>query len=257
MIAGSPAAGRSNMLPAAGTGLTHVRYTELMKKIIFGIFAHPDDEAIGPAGTLLHETRGGAELHLITLTRGEGGTNPDNEPDLGAVRQEEWKQSGRLLGAKGMHYLGYKDGHIDNAVMIEAAGRIMEIATSAIKDAPEDTRIEFIAFDLNGLTGHLDHIGASRAACLAFYRLKETDKRFKRILLNCLPYRDWPSANTDWIYMERGRREDEVDEIVDARHLNGQLLEIVRAHRSQRGDGETHIKNRGEDLGLNYFIVKD
>ena len=52
-------------------------------------------------------------------------------------------------------------------------------------------------------------------------------------------------------------RDDEVDEIVDARHLHSQLLEIVRSHHSQRADGETHIKNRGQDLGLNYFIVKD
>jgi hypothetical protein len=56
--------------------------------------------------------------------------------------------------------------------------------------------------------------------------------------------------------MEKGRSEDEIDEIVDARHLNDQLLGVVRAHQSQRSDGETHIKNRGADLGLNYFIVK-
>lgn len=228
-----------------------------MNKIIFGIFAHPDDEAIGPAGTLLHETHGGAELHLITFTRGEGGTNPDNEPNLGAVRQKEWEQSGKLLGAKGMHYLGYKDGHLDNAVMIEAAERIMQLVRVTLKDTPKDTEVEFIAFDLNGLTGHIDHIVATRAACLAFYKLKETDKRLKRILLNCVPYGDWPTDNTNWIYMERGRRDDEVDEIVDARHLHDQLLEVVRAHHSQRGDGLAHIKNRGRDLGLNYFIVKE
>ena len=228
-----------------------------MKKIIFGIFAHPDDEAIGPAGTLLHETHGGADLHLITLTRGEGGTNPDNEADLGEVRQKEWEQSGKLLGAKSMHYLGYKDGHLDNTVMTEAAERIMEIVRATLKVAPEDAEIEFITFDLNGLTGHIDHIVATRAACFVFYRLKETDRRLKRILLNCVPYGDWPTDNTNWIYMERGRRDDEVDEIVDARHLHDQLLAIVRAHHSQRGDGETHIQNRGIDLGLNYFIVKD
>ncbi len=227
-----------------------------MKKIIFGIFAHPDDEAIGPAGTLLHETHGGAELHLVTLTRGEGGMNPDKETDLGTTRQKEWERSGQLLGARSMHYLGYKDGHLDNVVMIEAAQKLVELISTILKDTPEATEVEFVAFDLNGLTGHIDHIVASRAACLAFYRIKRTDKRLTRILLNCVPYQDWPTDNTDWIYMERGRREEEVDEIVDARHLNDQLLEVVRAHHSQRSDVEAHIKNRGDDLGLNYFIVK-
>jgi LmbE family N-acetylglucosaminyl deacetylase len=228
-----------------------------MNKIIFGIFAHPDDEAIGPAGMLLHETHGGAQLHLITLTRGEGGMNPDDATDLGAVRQKEWEQSGRLLGATGMHYLGYKDGHLDNTIMIEVAERLVELVKSTVKDVPEDTEIEFVAFDLNGLTGHIDHIVASRAACLAFYRLKETNKRFRRILLNCLPYSDWPADNSNWIYMEKGRHNQEIDEIVDARHLHDELLEVVRAHHSQRSDGETHIKNRGGNLGLNYFIVKE
>ena len=44
-----------------------------MKRVIFGIFAHPDDEAFGPSGTLLMETKAGTELHLITLTLGEAG----------------------------------------------------------------------------------------------------------------------------------------------------------------------------------------
>lgn len=226
-----------------------------MNKIIFGIFAHPDDEAIGPAGMLLHEAHAGAQLHLITLTRGEGGTNPDNATNLGTVRQQEWERSGKLLGATGMHYLGYNDGHLNNVIMIEAAERIMEVIKQTVKDT--DTEIEIVAFDLNGLTGHIDHIVASRAACLAFYRLKATDTRFTRLLLNCLPYEQAPHPNTDWIYMEQGRSQNEIDEIVDARHLHDELLEVVRAHHSQRGDGETHIKNRGANLGLNYFIVKE
>jgi LmbE family N-acetylglucosaminyl deacetylase len=228
-----------------------------MNKIIFGIFAHPDDEAIGPAGTLLHAAQSGAQLHLITFTRGEGGTNPDNDADLGAVRQKEWEQSGNLLGATGMHYLGYEDGHLNNASMIEAAERIETLAADIVKDAPADAEVEFIAFDLNGLTGHIDHTVASRAACLAFYRLRQTDTRFRRVLLNCLPREQVPTSNTDWIYMEQGRSPEEIGEIVDARHLHDKLVEIVRAHHSQRGDGEAHIKNRGADLGLDYFIVKD
>lgn len=228
-----------------------------MNKIIFGIFAHPDDEAIGPAGTLLHETHGGAELHLVTLTRGEGGMNPDNVDDLGEVRFKEWQKSGQLLGASGMHSLGFRDGHLDNVAMIEAAGKLTELIKPIVQAAPEDTEIEFITFDLNGLTGHLDHIAAARAACLVFYRLKTHDKRFKRILFNCLPREQAPLPNTDWVYMEQGRSQDEIDEIVDARHLHDTLLDIVRAHYSQRSDGETHIKNRGADLGLNYFVIKD
>jgi LmbE family N-acetylglucosaminyl deacetylase len=227
-----------------------------MKKIIFGIFAHPDDEAFGPAGTLLQETRSGAELHLITLTAGDAGTNPDNLPNLGEVRLEEWKKAGALLGATSMDFLGYKDGQLNNHAMIEAAGRIGEIVTGTLKGAPDDAEVEFMSLDLNGLTGHIDHIVAARAACLAFYTLKKSDDRFTRIRLACLPTALYPESNVNWIYMERGRNESEIDEIVDARSLRDDIIAIMRAHETQRADCEYNLKTQGGYLGLNYFIVK-
>jgi len=135
-----------------------------MKKIIVGIFAHPDDEAFGPAGTLLQETKNGTELHLITLTAGDAGTNPDNVPDLGAVRLQEWKAAGGLLGAKSMEFFGYKDGQLNNNSMIEIGHRIIRHVQEILAEAPADTTVEFMSLDLNGYTGHIDHIVAARAA---------------------------------------------------------------------------------------------
>jgi LmbE family N-acetylglucosaminyl deacetylase len=227
-----------------------------MKKIIFGIFAHPDDEAFGPAGALLSETRAGTELHLITFTYGDQGTNPDNVQDLGNVREIEWRQAGELLGATSMHSLGYKDGHLNNLAMIEATTRIIDIVTSIIRDAPSDTRIEFMTLDTNGYTGHIDHIVVARSACLAFYRLKERDQRIARIRLACLSDVINPKINTDWIYMEAGHTPDEINEIVDARQFRDDIIAVMKVHHSQRHDCEATIKNQGTNLGLNYFIVK-
>src|SRR5687768_11757680 len=145
---------------------------ESMKKIIFGIFAHPDDEAFGPAGTLINEVQNGAELHLISFTAGDAGTNLDNAPDLGVVREEEWRKAGALIGATSMHLLGYKDGHLDNQSMIEATDRISQIVHAVIDNIPHDAVVEFMTLDLNGYTGHIDHIVAARTACQVFYRLK-------------------------------------------------------------------------------------
>lgn len=227
-----------------------------MKKIIFGIFAHPDDEAFGPAGALLAETQAGSELHLITFTAGDAGTNPDNVPDLGVVREKEWRIAGKLLGAASMHFLGYKDGHLDNQTMIAATERIATIVKERIAAAPNDAVVEFMSLDLNGYTGHIDHIVAARAACQVFYRLKKEDDRLARILLACIPRDIAPTINTGWIFMEPGRTQDEIDEIVDARHLRDDILEVMNAHNSQRADRDYTIKSQGENLGLNYFIVR-
>lgn len=227
-----------------------------MQKIIFGIFAHPDDEAFGPAGALLQETRGGAQLHLITLTAGDAGTNPDNLPNLGEVRLEEWKKAGALLGASSMNFLGYKDGQLANRSMIEAAERIVELVGDTIKNTPDDAQIEFMSLDLNGLTGHIDHIVAARAACLAFYVLKKKDARFARIRLACLPAELYPEFNINWLYMEQGRSAAEINETVDARELRNDIIAVMRAHDTQRADCEYNLKAQGDRLGLNYFIVK-
>ncbi len=228
-----------------------------MKKIIFGIFAHPDDEAFGPSGALLQETKAGTELHLITLTNGDAGTNPDNLPNLGEVRLKEWREAGTMLGAKHMHALEFKDGHLSNQIMIEVAEKITQIVIDTVKDEPETTEFEFMSMDLNGVTGHIDHIVAGRAACLVFYRMKELDKRFTRIRLACWPKAAFPATNTSWIYMEAGRAPEEISETVDARNLKNELIKVVRTHHTQRHDGENFLAWQGSDLGLCHFIVKD
>ncbi len=227
-----------------------------MKKIIFGIFAHPDDEAFGPSGALLTETKAGNDVHLVTLTLGDSGTNPDNVPDLAAVREKEWHEAGRLIGAKSMQFLGYKDGQLNNLAMLEIYSKLTDLIADIIKDEPDDAEIEFMSMDTNGISGHIDHIVAGRSACYVFYKLKATDPRVTRIRLACIPKIWLAEPNTHWLYMEAGRDESEIGETVDAREHHDEIIEIMRTHHSQRGDGESHIENRGDQIGISHFIVK-
>jgi LmbE family N-acetylglucosaminyl deacetylase len=229
-----------------------------MKKIIFGIFAHPDDEAFGPAGTLLLETRSGTELHLVSLTNGNAGTNQDNLSNLGETRLKEWRKAGELIGAKTMHHFGYKDGELNNVAMIEISQRIIDLVKTIVNSSTHsDTSIEFMTTDLNGITGHIDHIVAARATCLAFYKLKETnDMNLDRIRFACLPISLLPQSNVEWIYMEAGRSSQEIGETIDARHLRQEIIAVMHTHYTQRNDSEYNIKLQGSDLGLNHFLVK-
>jgi LmbE family N-acetylglucosaminyl deacetylase len=113
-----------------------------------------------------------------------------------------------------------------------------------------------MTLDLNGYTGHIDHIVAARAASFVFYTLKANDQRFTRIQFACLPRALYPSTNVGWIYMEPGRAKEEIQETVDARSLRDEILKVMQAHHSQRSDYETAVKTLGDTLGLNYFIVK-
>ena len=230
-------------------------YTDHMKKVIFALFAHPDDEAFGPAGTLLVEKAAGNEVHVICATAGENGTNPDDVPDLGAVRLAEWRAAGALLGTDSMHYLGYIDGQLSNSVYLEIADKIQHIVSSIIADRPE-TEIEFISMDHNGITGHIDHIVIGRVASYLFYRLKATDSRVTRLRLACVPRDQLPTQNCDWLYMDAGRTEQEIGERIDARAHLDTIYDIIAAHHSQRADAATHLKN-DDHVAINHFIVKN
>jgi LmbE family N-acetylglucosaminyl deacetylase len=225
-----------------------------MSKLVFAIFAHPDDESFGPSGTLLMEARSGAKVHLISLTAGESGVNPGNHPDLKAIRLNEWNDAGQLIGASGLHYLEFADGLLNNADMQTASEAISKIVGREYAKHDNPT-VEFITNDLNGITGHIDHIVAGRAACLSFYRLKDAGLNMAKIRLACLSRDEVPNINTDWLYMERGRTGSEVDETVDATEHHDTILQIIRAHKSQRNDGEMHIRRRGDKLGLDHFLV--
>lgn len=224
-----------------------------MKKIIFGIFAHPDDEAFGPAATLLHETQSGSELHLICLTAGEAGVNPDNDEDLAAVRLAEWRAAGKLIGARSMHHLGYIDGRLCNNDYHEIAGEITKIINDTLNGHSDDTEIEFVSMDFNGVTGHIDHIVAARVAAYVFYQQRELGRHMTRLLLACVPRTEVPESNTDWLYMDAGRAE-KLCHKESFPELHDNVIDIMRAHHTQRSDGETHIKNRGDQLTTNYFM---
>ncbi len=227
-----------------------------MQKILFGIFAHPDDEAFGPVATLLKEVRDGTELHLITLTAGENGTNPDDLPNLGEVRLQEWHAAGKLIGATSMHHLGYVDGTLNNLNHLDISIKIAEIVNNAVAGR-EDVEIEFMSLDLNGYTGHIDHIVASRSACLAFYRLREAGLPMKRVRLACLSREEIPAINTGFVYMEPGKTPDEIDETIDGREFTDKIHEIMRCHHTQRNDYETVTKYKAENLGVDHFIIQE
>lgn len=226
-----------------------------MKKIIIAIFAHPDDEAFGPSGTLLSEVSAGAELHLVCLTDGSGGTNQDNHADLGAVRLREWRAAGAILGATSQHHLGMIDGRLSNTDFLEATEQIKAIIHAIAQEQSQPYIIELLSNDLNGITGHIDHIVAARVTCYLFYTLRTSSLPVRRLRLSCIPASHLDRVNTDWLYMEPGRTPEEINEVVDARTWREEIIAVMHAHYSQRADSDAHIAKLGDVLGLNYFIT--
>lgn len=228
----------------------------MAKKLLFCIFAHPDDEAFGPAGTLILDARSGTEIHLITLTDGSNGANPDNVPALGATRLEEWRTAGKLMNVSGTHELGFTDGELNNISMQTASQQIEQIIKAELKSHTEPIQIELMSFDATGITGHIDHIVASRAAHYMFYKLKHEDLPLTRLRLYCLPRSVLPAPNIDWIYADPGRPSSEIDETRDISSVADEVRQVIHAHYSQRADAARRLATLDADMAADHFIVK-
>lgn len=125
--------------------------TDPPKGKILVIAPHPDDEAIGPGGTLLRLAGGGqAKLSLLVLTSGR----TDDEK-----RRRESENTARELSAS-FHHLGLADGNIPND------DETVERFAAAIDSiAPDVVMIPF------ALDDHDDHRRANELLVRAAKRL--------------------------------------------------------------------------------------
>ncbi len=212
-----------------------------MKRIIFGIFAHPDDEAFGPSATLMKEIAAGAEVRLICVTRGENGTNLDHHSDLGELRIKEWHEAGKRIGATENYTLDYQDGTLCNNNYHEIAATI-EAIIREVCARHEATELCMMTFDTNGLTGHLDHIAVSYIATFVFYRLQMEPPAHaivKELAYFCMSREQMPQPNHDYfVFMPAGQSNDYITRRVDVSAFVDRKFDVMRAHHTQRKDAQ-------------------
>ena len=125
---------------------------------VLGVWAHPDDEAFLAAGLTARLTDAGARVTVLTATRGEHGTaDPDAWPSarLGRRRGHELRASLAVVGVTDHTFLGYEDGALDAVPDDEGAAHV----AAALARVRPDT---VVTFGPEGMTGHPDHIAASR-----------------------------------------------------------------------------------------------
>lgn len=136
----------------------------LMLGRLLAIFAHPDDESYGPAGTIVEAASLGCGVRVITATRGEAGSlgiSRQYEPHhLARIRQAELLEAARILGAEAV-VLGWADKGV--------AAVDPEVATAVlVREIRQFRPDSILTFHPNGLSGHPDHIAITGFAIPAF-----------------------------------------------------------------------------------------
>lgn len=125
------------------------------------IFAHPDDESFGVAGTMARAVRTGHPVAVVCATRGEEGKIADpslaTQENLGEVREQELRTAMAAVGVNDVVFLDYIDGHLAEADENEALGRVV----AQIRRFHPDV---VVTFDPKGGYGHVDHMAIHRLA---------------------------------------------------------------------------------------------
>jgi len=131
---------------------------------ILAVFAHPDDESICAGGTLAKYAAEGAEIMVVSATRGDAGQIHDAgaapRRTLGRIREQELRLACRRLGIRHVACLDYGDGTLDRLAPQLLARHITQLIRS-FRPAI------VLTFGPDGAYGHPDHIAIGAATTVA------------------------------------------------------------------------------------------
>jgi LmbE family N-acetylglucosaminyl deacetylase len=152
---------------------------------LLGVFAHPDDEVFCAGGTMARAAEAGAEVMIVSATRGEQGQIRDpaaaTRRTLGAVREEELRAAAAELGVRRVQLLAYPDGMLQQHRSPLGA----EVADIMRRFDPDTV----ITFGADGGYGHPDHVAISELTTKAFRTLSRDRNREQELYQAVFPPR--------------------------------------------------------------------
>jgi LmbE family N-acetylglucosaminyl deacetylase len=171
---------------------------------LLGIFAHPDDETFCAGGTFARYAGQGAEIMVVSATRGQAGQIRDaaagTRRTIAAIREAELRLACERLGITKVRCLDHVDGTLADA---EFPALVDEVAEVICQFRPDVV----ITFGPGGGYGHPDHVTISAATTAACQRAAGPGHRPGRTVTRPLRraprlyYRCFPPG--DLLMMER------------------------------------------------------
>lgn len=213
---------------------------EIIGKKIVCTFAHPDDEAFGPSGTIAKLAKDN-DVYILCATRGEALIN--TEQNLGDVRSDELIKSAKILGVKGVEFMGFIDGELSNNLYHQLATKIEKM----IKELEPDI---LITFEMRGVSGHIDHVVVSMATRFVFEK-----SNISELWYYCEREEARNFIKDYFVYFPQGYKKENVDLVIDVSDVYETKLKAIHAHESQKGDIEVVSEILEKTPKEEYFLV--
>jgi LmbE family N-acetylglucosaminyl deacetylase len=227
-----------------------------VSKRLAAVFAHPDDDTFGVAGTVaLHADDPTFRFVLVHATSGEAGMISDpslaTRETLGTVREEEDRRSWVTLGrTPDRHeWLRYPDHGLADVPFDELVERVAAILREERPDV-------VITFGPDGITGHPDHVTIGEATTEAFHALRtDGTDGFRRLIRVAIPQSMLDSWNEKLIaqgnepmdptelYQPRGVPDASLGFSVDTSSVAERIVGALREHRTQASDFDSLLSD--------------
>lgn len=234
-----------------------------MNKKILAVFAHPDDEAFGPGGTIARYAAEGVEIHLLCATRGEAGLwdekskleTAQRTPDLKLekelkihhVREKELLSSAKILGIKKVEFLDYVDGTLNNSIYHELAGKII----NKINDFRPQI---LLTTERLGVSGHLDHIAVSMITTYSYFH---SNHKVNKLYYHCLPKERREKELDDYfVYFPEGYDQKDITTRIDFTAFWVKKEAAMKCHQSQLHDVERILARWKNYQKIDYHILQ-
>src|SRR6516165_5165718 len=154
---------------------------------VLGVFAHPDDETFCAGGTFARYAEQGAEIMVVSATRGQAGQIRDaaagSRRTIAAVREAELRLACERLGITKVRCLDHVDGTLADAGFPALVDEVAQVICGFGPDI-------VITFGPDGGYGHPDHVTISAVTTAACRRASGPGHRPPRLY-----YRHFPSGD--------------------------------------------------------------
>lgn len=219
---------------------------KINKKTVVCVFAHPDDEAFGPSGTI-HKLTKTHDVFILCATKGQAGkdSRKTHENSLANERSLELLESAKVLGVKKVYFLGFKDGTLSNNLYHRLANKVQKHIE---KLKPEVV----MTFEPHGISGHIDHITVSMVTQFVL----RSNKHVKELWFHCLKKGREEFRKEYFIYFPPGYASAEIDKVIDVSDVWDIKVQAMMCHKSQKHDAENILKVAAKFPKEEYFIVK-
>jgi len=198
--------------------------------VLLAVFAHPDDESFRCGGTMALLAQRGVRVHVLTATRGEGGSCGDpplcHVDELPGVRERELRCACAALGIEPPILLDYRDGALADVDEEEAVAQVVAVIRKLLPQV-------LLTWPPDGLSGHPDHIAVSHWTSLAFRQAAALEPDAPAAMYHL----SVPSSVAQALGLSHlhALPDEQVTVTTDVTPVWEQKLAAIRCHRTQGG----------------------